>query len=150
MQSVVRFGRGASRNPRRAVDHMNEGAGDRVTAMPSKDTGDAVHGKRHRQAQTSGRVGGPAPRSTSRAPANRLEALNFPRLRPLADLRKDAPQALEGALPVLVPAKLPARSVRVSITLDERLLSRINAAARAAGEDRSAYLAEAAKERMAR
>ncbi|MDQ0345810.1 type II toxin-antitoxin system HicB family antitoxin [Ancylobacter vacuolatus] len=51
---------------------------------------------------------------------------------------------------MLVPAKLPARSVRVNITLDERLLSPINAAARAAGEDRSAYLAEAAKERMAR
>lgn len=78
------------------------------------------------------------------------DGAEFPRLRTLAELRQEAPAALEGALAVLVPAELPARSVRVNITLDERLLSRIDAAARAAGENRSAYLAEAAKERMAR
>ena len=78
------------------------------------------------------------------------DGAEIPRLRTLAELRQEAPAALEGALAVLVPAELPARSVRVNITLDERLLSRIDAAARAAGENRSAYLAEAAKERMAR
>lgn len=78
------------------------------------------------------------------------DGAEIPRLRTLAELRQEAPAALEGALAVLVPAELPARSVRVNITLDERLLSRIDAAARAAGENRSAYLAEAAKERMGR
>ena len=74
----------------------------------------------------------------------------FPRLRTLAELRREEPEALEGALAVAVPANLPAPVVRVNITLDERLLARIDAAASAAGEKRSAYLARAAIERMGR
>lgn len=74
----------------------------------------------------------------------------IPRLRTLAEIRAEEPEALEGAVAVLVPAEPPARSVRVNISLDEHLLARIDAAAKAIGTTRSAYLAEAAKTRMGR
>ncbi|MCS0501396.1 type II toxin-antitoxin system HicB family antitoxin [Ancylobacter mangrovi] len=72
----------------------------------------------------------------------------MPRLRGFDEVRRDDPDALSGAVAVLVPAELPARAVRINITVDENLLARIDTAAKAAGQNRSAYLAEAAKARM--
>jgi predicted RNase H-like HicB family nuclease len=51
---------------------------------------------------------------------------------------------------VLVPVDLPGRTVRANITVDEALLSRIDHAAQAAGSTRSGFLAEAAREWLAR
>ena len=44
---------------------------------------------------------------------------------------------------------LPSKSVRVNISLDEGLLARIDREARARGETRSRFLAEAARKRLA-
>ncbi len=49
---------------------------------------------------------------------------------------------------VLVPVELPGRSVRANITVDEALLSRIDAAAAQDGNTRSGWLAQAARERL--
>lgn len=73
-----------------------------------------------------------------------------PHLRSLDELHRQVPDAMADALVALIPANPPARSVRVNITLDEGLLGRIDEAAKAAGESRSAFLAEAAKDRIAR
>src|SRR5688500_5335271 len=50
------------------------------------------------------------------------------------------------ALPVLVPDEPPARAVQLNFTLDESLLGRIDRAANSAGQTRSGYLTEAAKQ----
>lgn len=50
---------------------------------------------------------------------------------------------------LLVPADLPATSVRLDVTLDEDLASRVSAAARARGVSRSAFLAEGARRLLA-
>lgn len=78
------------------------------------------------------------------------DGAEFPRLRSLDELHRQVPDAVAEALVALIPANPPARSVRVNITLDEGLLGRIDEAAKAAGESRSAFLAEAAKDRIAR
>ena len=49
---------------------------------------------------------------------------------------------------VLVPVELPGRFVRTNITLDTALLSRLNAAAAAAGMSRSGFIAEAVRARL--
>ncbi len=49
---------------------------------------------------------------------------------------------------VWVDVDLPSRAQRVNITVDQRLLDRIDRAARANGESRSAYLAGAARLRL--
>ncbi|MDR3488040.1 MAG: type II toxin-antitoxin system HicB family antitoxin [Bradyrhizobium sp.] len=49
----------------------------------------------------------------------------------------------------LVDVTLPAKAVRVNITIDERLIERIDRAAAAEGETRSGYLAAAARARLA-
>jgi predicted RNase H-like HicB family nuclease len=49
---------------------------------------------------------------------------------------------------VLVPVDLPGKTVRANITIDEGLLSRIDAAATADGNTRSGWLAQAARERL--
>jgi predicted RNase H-like HicB family nuclease len=49
---------------------------------------------------------------------------------------------------VLVPVKLPGRAVRISITMDKGLLSRLDTIAAASGDTRSGYIAEAVRERM--
>jgi hypothetical protein len=51
---------------------------------------------------------------------------------------------------VLVPVEMPGRAVRASITMDEALLSRVDAAAAAEGNTRSGFLAQAARERLER
>ncbi|MEZ5846486.1 MAG: type II toxin-antitoxin system HicB family antitoxin [Geminicoccaceae bacterium] len=65
-----------------------------------------------------------------------------------------APSRLSDPLPewcrsylamVLVPVDLPGRSVRVNITLDERLLAKIDGAAKSKGMARSAFLSAGAK-----
>ena len=50
---------------------------------------------------------------------------------------------------VLFDVTLPAKAVRVNITIDERLIERIDKAAAAEGETRSGYLAAAARARLA-
>jgi hypothetical protein len=46
--------------------------------------------------------------------------------------------------------EIPGRAVRVSITMDEGLLARLDKAAGAEGETRSGYIAQAVRERLAR
>lgn len=75
---------------------------------------------------------------------------SLPLLRSLEELRSD-PSFLaeaEGAAAVLVPVELPGRSLRVNISIDERLLQAVDRAADAAGQSRSAFLAEAARHRL--
>jgi predicted RNase H-like HicB family nuclease len=74
----------------------------------------------------------------------------MPRLRGRAELLTDpeAAEAAADAVLVAVPVDLPGRAVRVNVSLDEHLLKRIDASARAAGQSRSAYLAAAAEEKI--
>jgi predicted RNase H-like HicB family nuclease len=76
----------------------------------------------------------------------------LPRTRSMSELERDPAfrEDAEGALLVLVPYNPPTRAVRINITVDELLLSRIDRAAEAEGETRSGYLAKAAVARMAR
>ena len=74
----------------------------------------------------------------------------LPHLRSLSELRAD-PDFQEDAADALivgVPFDPPGRAVRVNISLDEHLMERIDRAARAAGQSRSAFLAEAARARL--
>lgn len=75
----------------------------------------------------------------------------LPLPRSLCDLRRDPDFLADSAEAVvaLVPVDLPARSVRVNISLDETLLDQIDRAARARGETRSGFLASAARSRLA-
>ncbi len=70
--------------------------------------------------------------------------------RALSELKGDADFVAdaEGAAVVAVPIELPGRAVRVNVSLDERLLKAIDRAAHAAGQSRSAFLAEAARARI--
>lgn len=74
----------------------------------------------------------------------------LPLPRSLDDLRKDKSFRADAkdAIAVAVPVELPGKAVRVNISLDERLLSAIDRAANARGENRSAFLANAARERI--
>jgi predicted RNase H-like HicB family nuclease len=74
----------------------------------------------------------------------------LPRPRSMSELERDSDfrQEAEGALLALVPYDPPSRAVRINITLDESLLTRIDRAAEAAGETRSFYLAQAAIDRL--
>jgi predicted RNase H-like HicB family nuclease len=74
----------------------------------------------------------------------------LPRLRSRADILADpvTAEAAADAVLVAVPVDLPGRAVRVNVSLDENLLKRIDASARAAGQSRSAYLASAAEEKI--
>ena len=67
--------------------------------------------------------------------------------RTLEELRKD--RQFRAALVALVPYAPPARAVRLNITLDESLLTRVDRAAASAGETRSGFLVEAARRRLA-
>ncbi|MEO8714886.1 MAG: type II toxin-antitoxin system HicB family antitoxin [Acetobacteraceae bacterium] len=49
---------------------------------------------------------------------------------------------------VLVPVEMPGRVIRANITLDEGLLSRLDAAAAAEGTSRSGYIAQAVRQRL--
>jgi predicted RNase H-like HicB family nuclease len=71
----------------------------------------------------------------------------IPILRDLQELRRDPEfrEAAAGGVLVLIPFEMPARSVRVNISIDEGLLGAVDRAAEAAGQSRSAFLAEAAR-----
>jgi predicted RNase H-like HicB family nuclease len=74
----------------------------------------------------------------------------LPILRSVAQLRADPEfsEDFEGATIAAVEVELPRRTVRVNISIDEGLLERVDRAAEAAGQTRSAYLLEAAKRRI--
>lgn len=74
----------------------------------------------------------------------------LPDPRTLTELKKDGEfrRDAKGAMVALVPYLPPSRAVRLNITLDESLLSRIDSAATALGETRSGFLAAAARKRL--
>lgn len=74
----------------------------------------------------------------------------IPEPRPLRDLQADADfqEDAVGAVLALVPFERPSKAVRINISMDENLLNAVDAAARAVGQSRSAYLAEAARGRI--
>jgi predicted RNase H-like HicB family nuclease len=74
----------------------------------------------------------------------------LPSLRSLAELRADAAfrEDARGAVVALVPFDIPGRAVRLNISMEERLLESVDRAASAAGQSRSAFLAEAARQRL--
>lgn len=74
----------------------------------------------------------------------------IPRLRALEELRGDPGfrEDSADAMVALVQVELPGRAVRVNISMEEGLLRRIDRAAEATGESRSAFLAQAAKTRL--
>ncbi|HTT85264.1 MAG TPA: type II toxin-antitoxin system HicB family antitoxin [Rhizomicrobium sp.] len=49
------------------------------------------------------------------------------------------------AVIVMVPLDIPGKSLRVNISIDENLVDAIDRAAKAAGQNRSSYLADAAR-----
>jgi predicted RNase H-like HicB family nuclease len=75
---------------------------------------------------------------------------SMPGLRDLSELQSDPDfnEAADGAVLALVPFDLPTKSVRINISIDESLLGAVDAAAKAKGMSRSAFLAEAARTRI--
>lgn len=75
-----------------------------------------------------------------------------PASRPLDALRNDddVQDAVrtEGAIIAQVPVELPGKPVRVNISIEEGLLAAVDRAAKASGQTRSGYLAEAAQVRL--
>ena len=74
----------------------------------------------------------------------------LPVLRSLGELRSDREfrESAKGAVVALVPFEPPGRAVRLNISMDEHLLDAVDRAAQAAGQSRSAFLAEAARQRI--
>jgi predicted RNase H-like HicB family nuclease len=74
----------------------------------------------------------------------------LPRVRDIVEIRTDPEFAddFTDALVTVVDADLPAKAVRVNISIDERLLDRIDRAAQATGETRSGFIAAAARHRL--
>lgn len=74
----------------------------------------------------------------------------LPTPRSLAQLQDDADFVADakGAAVAFIPYSPPTKAVRVNVTLDEGLLSRVDQAATARGETRSGFLANAARARM--
>lgn len=74
----------------------------------------------------------------------------LPALRSLDELQADRQfrSDAKGAMAALVPFEMPGKSVRLNISMDENLLQAVDRAAEAAGQTRSAFLAEAAKARL--
>lgn len=75
---------------------------------------------------------------------------SMPMLRSLADLKKDREfrAAAKDAVLVMIPFEMPGRAVRLNISMDEHLLDAVDRAAQEAGQSRSAFLAEAARQRV--
>lgn len=76
----------------------------------------------------------------------------LPPIRDVEAIRADAevaPAIADATLVTAVELDLPGKSVRVNVSIDERLLARIDRAAEAEGESRSGFLAEAARRRLA-
>lgn len=81
------------------------------------------------------------------------EGYELPAPRDLKAIRADADYAEEVAAAeavALVPVAIADKAVRLNVTIDERLLGRIDAAAAREGETRSGFLAQSARERLAR
>ncbi len=74
----------------------------------------------------------------------------LPLVRNLAELRADSTfnDDSADAILALVNFDLPGRAVRLNISMDETLLEAVDRAASAAGQSRSAYLADAARRRL--
>ena len=72
----------------------------------------------------------------------------LPLLRSLKDIQADPEFAQETGAWVLVPVEMPGKAVRVNFTIEESLLGAVDAAAKASGLTRSAFLAAAAKEKI--
>lgn len=74
----------------------------------------------------------------------------IPILRSLAELKADREfrEAAKGATIALISFEMPGKSVRLNISMDEHLLDAVDRAAEAAGQSRSAFLAEAARQRV--
>lgn len=53
-----------------------------------------------------------------------------------------------GAMPALIEIEFPGRALRVNISMEEGLLGQVDRAASATGQSRSAFLADAARERL--
>lgn len=74
----------------------------------------------------------------------------MPMLHGLAELKKDHEfrTAAKDSVVVMIPFEMPGRSVRLNISMDEHLLDAVDRAAQEAGQSRSAFLAEAARQRV--
>jgi len=74
----------------------------------------------------------------------------LPMLRTLDQLKTDPAfnEDAEGAVVAVMPVELPGKAVRVNVSIDEHLLDAIDRAARARGQTRSAFLADAARARI--
>jgi predicted RNase H-like HicB family nuclease len=75
----------------------------------------------------------------------------LPRLRSARELQDDLRYDLSvetPALATLIAFDVPGRAVRVNVSIEEALLQAIDRAAEAAGQSRSAFLAEAARLRI--
>jgi predicted RNase H-like HicB family nuclease len=74
----------------------------------------------------------------------------LPKVRDIAAIRADPSFAEDfaDALVAVVDVDLPAKPVRVNISIDERLLERIDRAAEASGETRSGFIATAMRQRL--
>jgi predicted RNase H-like HicB family nuclease len=74
----------------------------------------------------------------------------LPKVRDIAGIRADPSFAEDfaDALVAVVDVDLPAKPVRVNISIDERLLERIDRAAEASGETRSGFIATAMRQRL--
>ncbi|MBV8753218.1 MAG: type II toxin-antitoxin system HicB family antitoxin [Hyphomicrobiales bacterium] len=74
----------------------------------------------------------------------------LPKIRDIAEIKADPEYAddFADAMVTVVDAEVPAKAVRVNISIDERLLDRIDRAAEASGETRSGFFAAAARERL--
>jgi len=69
---------------------------------------------------------------------------------PMPDWVTEAESHMTGAIHALLTMEVPGKSVRINITMDEALVSRLDADARRQGTTRSGYLAQAVRERLQR
>ena len=60
------------------------------------------------------------------------------------------PEDMPTQLTALLPVEVPAKTSRLNVTMEQTLLERLDAAARQEGATRSAYLAEAVREKLQR
>jgi predicted RNase H-like HicB family nuclease len=79
------------------------------------------------------------------------QGLPLPRIRSIAEIEADPEHAadLRSAMLALVDVDMPGRAARLNISMDEKLIARIDRAAKATGESRSGFLAAAARKRLA-
>lgn len=74
----------------------------------------------------------------------------LPEQRSPAELKADPAfrTAAKNATVALIPFEMPGKSVRLNISMDENLLNAVDRAAEAAGQSRSSFLADAARQRV--